>query len=99
MYILLYCIVPAAIVFVLQSILCRNIKRGLLRRGALVLPVASAIAGTVTLATQSDDIFGGLGVIAAFLWFAATCSMALGYGAAWLVFFAAKKRGSGKQEG
>ncbi len=90
-YILVYLAVPAAAAFLVQSILCRKIKKGLLRYGALLFPVIYSGVGGITLLTQSDGMFGGLGVIAAVLWFAGACCAALGCGMAWLLF-AIRKR-------
>lgn len=97
-YLFLYFIVPAVAVFLLQSILCRKLKKGILRHGALILPIISITFGTATLLTQSDGVFGGLGALAAIVWFANACCTALGYGAAWLIFFAAKRKRSRERE-
>lgn len=91
-YLFLYFIAPAAISFLVQSILCRKVKKGILRHSALILPIISTASGVATLLTQSGDIFGGLGMVAAVLWFANACCTALGYVAAWLIFLIAKKR-------
>ena len=88
----MYFIAPAAVSFLVQSILCRKVKKGLLRHGALIFPIISIGVGSVTLLTQCGDIFGGLGAIAAVLWFMNACCTALGYGTAWLIYFITKKR-------
>lgn len=87
----MYFIVPAAVAFLIQSILCRRVKRGILRHGALVLPIISVIVGIVTLLTQCGDMFGGLGAAAAVLWFVNACCTAFGYGAAWFVYLIMKR--------
>lgn len=97
-YLFLYFIAPAAISFLVQSVLCRKVKKGLLRHGALILPIISIAFGVSTLLTQSGDIFGGLGAIAAVLWFANACCTALGYGAAWLIFLMVIKRNRKNRE-
>lgn len=84
-YLFLYIIVPTVISFLMQSILCHKVKRGILRHGALILPIISVVFGVVTLLTQGGGIFGGLGAIAAVLWFVVACCALFGYGAAWLV--------------
>lgn len=90
-YLFLYFIVPAAISFLVQSILCHKVKKGVLRHGVLILPMISIVYGVATLLTQCDGIFGGLGAIAAVLWFANACCTAFGYGVAWLIFRIVKK--------
>lgn len=97
-YLFLYFIAPAAISFLVQSILCRKVKKGILRHSALILPIISIAFGVSTLLTQSGDIFGGLGMVAAVFWFANACCTTLGYGAAWLIFLIAKKRKHRKQK-
>lgn len=97
-YLFLYFIAPAAISFLVQSVLCRKVKKGLLRHGALILPIISIAFGVFTLLTQCGDIFGGLGAIAAVLWFANACCTALGYGAAWIIFLMVKKRNRKNRE-
>ncbi len=97
-YLLLYLIVPAALSFLMQSILCHKVKKGILRHGVLVFPVISAIMGVYIMLTQCGDAFGGLGIIAAVLWFARGCCTALGYGAAWLLFHMTKRRKGRGQE-
>lgn len=97
MYLLIYVIGPTIIVFVLQSVLCRKVKKGILRHGALILPMISVAAGIITLLTQQGDIFGGLGVMAAVLWFLNACCMAAGCGAAWFIFSIVKRRKSGEE--
>lgn len=90
-YVFCYLFVPAVVAFLVQSILCRRVKKGLLRYGALVLPFIFGVLGGAALLTQGDGIFGGLGVIAAVLWFVGACGAALGYGAAWLIFYIRKR--------
>lgn len=91
-YLFLYFIAPAAVAFLVQSILCRKVKKRILRHGALSFSIISITLGTVALLTQCDDIFGGFGMIAVILWFANACCTALGYGIAWLIFLIAKKK-------
>lgn len=86
-FFLLYMFAPAVISFFVQSILCRKAKRGLLRHGALLLPMISAAIGVFTFFTQSEGMFGGLGAIAALLWLITTFCFIVGYGAAWFVLF------------
>lgn len=88
----MYFIAPAVVSFLVQNILCRKVKKGLLRHGALILPIIFIVLGVVTLLTQCDGIFGGLGAIAAVLRFMEACCTALGYGAAWLIFFITKTK-------
>lgn len=83
--------IPIIVSFTVQSTLCHKLNKGILRHGALVLPVISIALGVVTLLTQSGDIFGGLGAIVAALWFVCACCTALGYGMAWLVYHIVKK--------
>ena len=94
----LYFIAPATVSFLVQSILCRKVKKGILRHSALILPIISIAFGVTTLLTQSNDIFGGLGVVAAVFWFANAICTALGYGAAWLIFLISKKRKNWDQD-
>lgn len=96
-FFLLCVIVPAAVTLLLQSILCRRVKRGILRHGALVLPVIFIILGIYT-GIQCGGAFGGLGVIAVALWLVGACCAALGYGAAWLIFHITKKGKDRKQD-
>lgn len=91
--------VPAAVSFLVQSLLCRRVKRGMLRYGAVIFTVIPVVGGCVTLLTQYKGMFGGLGTMAAVLWFANACSAAFGYGAAWMIFFASKKFRSRKRKG
>lgn len=91
-YLFIYFIVPAAVSFLVQSILCRKVKKGVLRHGALIFPMISIVCGAATLLMQYDDIFGGLSALAAIFWLVNACCTGLGYGAAWLVFFIVKKR-------
>lgn len=79
-------IFPAVAAFLAQSILCRRVKKGILRQGTLIFPIVSAWAGIVTLLTSCGDCFGGLGALKAVLWFAAACCMVLGYGTAWFLY-------------
>lgn len=97
-YLMLYMIGPAAVSFLVQSILCRKVKKGILRHGALFFPIISAAMGIYLLLTQCGSVFGGLGAIAAVLWFGTGCCTGLGYGAAWWLFHMAKKGKDGKQE-
>lgn len=97
-YLMLYMIGPAAVSFLVQSILCRKVKRGILRHGVLLLPIVSLAMGVYLLLTQCGDVFGGLGAIVAVLWFIAGCCAGLGYGAAWLFFCVTRKGNSRKQE-
>lgn len=90
-YMILYFVVPAAAVSLIQSILCRKVRKGLLRHGALIFPMISIVVGIVTLFTRGGDVFSGLGAVAALLWFANACCTAFGYGAAWFVFWIAGK--------
>lgn len=96
-YLLLYFIAPAAAAFLVQSLLCRKVKKGILRHGALIFSIISITLGIVTLLTQCDDIFGGLGMIAVILRFANACCTTLGYGIAWLIFLISKKKNNRKQ--
>lgn len=96
-YLFLYFAAPALVSFLLQSILCRKVKNGVLRHGALILPIISVVFGVATLLTQCGDIFGGLGAVTAVLRFAAACCTALGYGAAWIIYYIMKKRKNRKQ--
>lgn len=91
-YLILYLIAPAAVSFLVQSILCHKVKKGLLRHGALIFPIISIAAGAAVLLTQYGDVFGGLGAVAAALCFAGACCAALGYGAAWLIFHIVKRK-------
>lgn len=91
-YSLLYIVAPTAVSFLLQSVLCHKVKKGILRHGTLILPVIAVGIGVVTLLTQYGDIFGGLGAVAAILWFVIAFCAIFGYGAAWLVSFIIKKR-------
>ena len=93
----LYFIAPPAVSFLVQSMLCRIMKKGILRHGALVLLLISIIIGVSILLTQCGDIFGGLGAIAAVLWFVNACGVFLGYGTAWLIFLVTKKSKNRKQ--
>ena len=93
----LYFVAPAAVSFLVQSILCRKVKKGILRHGTLILPIISIILGVFILLTQCGDIFGGLGAIAAVFWFVNACGAVLGYGMAWLIFLVTKKNKNRKQ--
>lgn len=86
-----YIVVPAAISFLVQSILCHRVKTGTLRYGVLILPLIFAALGVVTLFTQSGGTFGGLGVLAAYLCFIVAFSAACGCGAAWLGYLVTRK--------
>lgn len=98
-YLLIYFIVPAVVSFLVQSILCRKVKKGVLRHGALLFPVISGACGAVILFTQCGGVFGGLGALGAVSWFAGACCTVLGYGAAWLVFrMAGKNREQGERD-
>ncbi len=91
-YLFLYFIVPAVLCFLVQSILCRKVDRGILRHGALIFVMIPMGVGGVRLFTGHNDMFGGLGVMGAVLWMAGACSAAFGYGAAWLLFLVSKRR-------
>lgn len=95
-FFLLYMFSPAVISFFVQSILCRKAKRGLLRHGALLLPMTSSVIGVFIFFTECEGMFGGLGAIAALLWFIIACCFAVGYGAAWFIFFLT---GKGRRRG
>lgn len=97
-YLMLYMLGPAAVSFLVQSILCRKVKRGILRHGVLLLPIVSLAMGVYLLLTQCGDVFGGLGAIAAVLRLIAGCCAGLGYGAAWLFFYMTKKRKDRKED-
>ena len=91
-YLFWYFIVPMIVSFLVQSVLCRKVKRGIVRQGTLILPIIYIVLGVIILLTQSGDtFFGGLGAIAAALWFISACCAACGYGAAWLVYLITKK--------
>lgn len=98
-YLVLCIFVPTIVSFIIQSVLCRKVKKGILRHGALVLPAISIACGIVTLPSHSGDIFGGLAAIAAALWFVSACCTAFGYGAAWLVYLMTKKGKNRAKEG
>lgn len=85
-YLFLFIIVPAAITFLAQSVLCRRVKKGLLRYFALVFALLPTAFGVAALLTQSGGTFGGLGVLAASLYFLAAFCALCGYGAAWLIY-------------
>lgn len=91
-YLLLFLAAPAAASFIVQCILCCKIKNRILRHGTLILPAALFVSGVITLMTQHGDIFSGLGVIEAVLWFTGGCSAASGYGAAWMITSVVKNR-------
>lgn len=78
--------------FLVQSILCHKMKKGILRYGGLTFTIISIVFGVVTLLTQCRDIFGGFGMIATVLWFANACHTAFGYGMAWFIFLISKKK-------
>lgn len=90
-YLLICIAAPAAVSFLAQGVLCRRVKRGVLRHGTLALTAISVAFGVAILLTQTGDAFGGLGTVAAALWFIAACCTVLGYGAAWLVFLIKNK--------
>lgn len=89
-YLLLFLFAPAAVSFIVQSILCCKIKNRILRHGTLVLPIVFIVFGSITLLRQYGNIFSGLDVIASVLWFAGACCAVFGYGAAWGVALAVK---------
>ena len=91
-YLLLFLAAPAAASFIVQCILCCKIKNRILRHGTLILPAALFVSGVITLMAQHGDIFSGLGVIEAVLWFTGGCSAASGYGAAWIITSAVKNK-------
>lgn len=93
-YLLLFLAAPAAASFIMQCILCCKIKNRILRHGTLILAAALFVSGAVTLMTQHGDLFSGLGVIEAVLWFTGGFSAASGYGAAWIITSAVKNRRS-----
>lgn len=72
-YLLLFLAAPAAASFIVQCILCCKIRNRILRHGTLILPAALFVSGAITLMTQHGDIFSGLGVIEAVLWFTGGC--------------------------
>ena len=76
-----------------------KVKKGILRHGALLLTAISIACGVITLLSQSEDIFGGLGAIAAALWFVSACCTAFGYGTAWLVYLVVQKGKNRAKEG
>lgn len=84
-HLLLFLIAPAAVSFIVQSILCCNIKNRILRHGTLILPIVFIVSGIITLSAPHGDIFSGLGVIASVFWFAGACCAVFGYGAAWVM--------------
>lgn len=92
----LYFIIPVAVSFLVQTILCHKVKKGILRHGALIFTIISMVLAGTVLFTQCSDMFGGLGLVAAALWFINACCTALGYGIAWLVHFIMEK---GKKQG
>lgn len=69
-----------------------------MRHSALFFPIISVTMGVYLLLTQCEGIFGGLGAIAAVLWFINGGCTGLGYGAAWLLFYMTKKGEGRKQE-
>lgn len=91
-YFFLYIMVLIVISFLIQTILCRKVKKGILRHGSLIFPIICIIFQTAILFTQCEDIFGGLSVLAAVFWFINACCTVIGYGIAWLVFLITKKR-------
>lgn len=95
-YLFFYFIAPAAVSFLVQGILCRKAKKGMLRHGALVFPVISVSIGVTMLLAQYGDVFAGLGTLAAIFWFITACGAVLGYGTAWLVFLMTRK---GRKQG
>lgn len=90
-YLFLYFIIPMIVAFLVQNLLCRRVKKGILRHGVLILPMISIVVGIYTLLTQTGGVFGGLGGLAAVLWFANTCCTVFGYGVAWFVFLITRK--------
>lgn len=98
-YLVLCIFAPTIVSYTIQNVLCRKVKKGILRHGTLVLPAISIACGVVTLLSQSGDIFGGLAAIAAAFWLVIACSAAFGYGAAWLVYLMVKKRKNRAKEG
>lgn len=91
-YLFFYVVVPMAVSLIVQSILCRKVKTGILRHAALMLPIISVACGLTVLLTQSGGVFGGLGAIAAMLCFIIAFCAVCGYGAAWLLYLAVRKR-------
>lgn len=86
-------IVPAAVSFFVQIILCCNVKKGILCHAALIFPLLSLVLGSILLLTHSEGMFGGLGAIEAILWFITALSAGCGYGAAWLIYYVMRKNG------
>lgn len=91
-YLLLFLIAPAAVSFIVQSMLCCKIKNRILRHGTLILPMIFIVFGAITLLAQHGDSFSGLCVIASVLWFAGACCAAFGYGVAWVMNLVVKNR-------
>lgn len=90
-YLVLFIVAPLVASFAIQSILCHKVKKGILRHGTLIFPIIFCAIGVYTLLTQSGGMFGGLGVLAAILWFIIACCTVFGYGVAWLVFHIMRK--------
>lgn len=90
-YLFLCFIVPGAVSFLTQTVLCHKTKRRILSYGALLFTIISMATGAILLLTRCKDMFGGLDVIEAVLWLIGGCAAALGYGAEWLWYFVARK--------
>ena len=94
----LYVIVPAAAAFLVQTILCHKVKKGILRHGALIFTIIPVVVAGILLFTQCGGMFGGLGAVAAALWLINACCTVLGYGIAWLVYFITEKEKNRKKK-
>lgn len=95
MYFFLIVILPLAVTLAVQSVLCRKVKKDILRHAALIFPLMFIGIGAAVLFAYSGGDFGGLGAISAFLFFAAALCAAGGYGVAWLAFSVMKKKNRG----
>lgn len=91
-YLLLYMFAPAVVSFVVQSILCCKVKNRILRHGMLIFPLIFTAFGVITLLIQRGNIFSGFNAIKAALWFVSAYCGVIGYGVAWIVVLAVKKR-------
>lgn len=89
--VLLYVIVPAAAAFLVQTILCHKVKKGILRHGGLIFTIIPVVVAGILLFIQCGGMFGGLGAVAAALWLINACCTVLGYGIAWFVHFIMEK--------
>lgn len=91
-------IVPATVSFFVQSILCRKVKKGILRHAALILSLIPVVFGIILLLTHCRGMFGGLGVVEVILWFNAALCAGCGYGAAWLIYHVMRKNSRGRKK-